>query len=67
MEELEKMDEIQYLANWTLNQYKANGNMGEYTCYDYMSRLGCNFVNLEFEKVPVPNKDLIDGEWRGNQ
>lgn len=63
--ETDHMDEVQYLANWTLNQYKANGNMGELTCYDYMARLGCDFVNLDLEPVPLPNKDLIEREWHG--
>lgn len=58
--EIEAMDETQYLANWTLNEYKANREMGELTAYDYMAKLGCNFVNLEFEKVDPYQLDALN-------
>jgi len=44
---LENFDDVQFIANETLRQYRRAESIGEGACFDYMARLGAIFIPEE--------------------
>lgn len=44
--ELEEFDEVQLIANETVNRYVDNLEITEIKAYDFMAKLGATFVRL---------------------
>lgn len=48
---LEDFDEVQFIANETVNGYVNSGELTEIKAYDYMARLGATFIRLTWRPL----------------